>query len=281
MDSFAALMLATEPPSEKLMSHKPQGKEEPLITRTMWKNMLGMAAFQLALLLWLTSTHSGSDFFGLSYDHSRDQLKENTVAFNVFVSLQVFNLFNCRSVHDEWNVLEGFGASTVAQVVLAVIVVSQVFIIEFGGAIMQTTPLDSGEWAKCVALGALSLPAGWLLRTAPLLERQLGLGGSGGISGVLGSSLARLHRGLFGRGALSGGGGGGGGGSGSGGGGGGGGVGGGSGGGSAAAAGASSPEQDSAGGGGESSRLLSSVGGLGGRALQVLVKGDSGDSKNV
>jgi hypothetical protein len=256
MDSFAALMLATEPPSEKLMGHKPQGKEEPLITRTMWKNMIGHAIFQSALLVWLTSFASGSAWLGLDYEAAGAggrklvQLKENTLVFTIFVSLQIFNLFNCRSVHDEWNVFENFGNSTVAQVLLVVIVVSQWLIVEFGGAIMQTTPLDSGEWAKCVALGALSLPAGWLLRTAPLLERQLGLGGGGGISGLLGSSLARLHRGLFGRGALGGGGGGGGGGGAGGGSGGGGGGAGGGGGGSAGAAGASSPEQDGAAGGG-------------------------------
>ena len=121
MDSFAALMLATEPPSEKLMGHKPQGKEEPLITRTMWKNMIGHAIFQSALLVWLTSFASGSAWLGLDYEAAGAggrklvQLKENTLVFTIFVSLQIFNLFNCRSVHDEWNVFENFGNSTVAQ----------------------------------------------------------------------------------------------------------------------------------------------------------------------
>jgi magnesium-transporting ATPase (P-type) len=70
MDSFAALMLATEPPSERLLLQRPQGKEEPLITRTMWKNMFGHALFQSALLVWLTSTASGSAWLGLDYEAS-------------------------------------------------------------------------------------------------------------------------------------------------------------------------------------------------------------------
>ena len=58
MDSFAALMLATEPPSEDLLNQKPQGKDEPLITGTMMKNMIGHAIFQTGLLLWQHSTES-------------------------------------------------------------------------------------------------------------------------------------------------------------------------------------------------------------------------------
>jgi magnesium-transporting ATPase (P-type) len=174
MDSFAALMLATEPPSEKLMGHKPQGKEEPLITRTMWKNMIGHAIFQSALLVWLTSFASGSAWLGLDYEAAGEggrklvQLKENTLVFTIFVSLQIFNLFNCRSVHDEWNVFENFGNSTVAQVLLVIIVVSQWLIVEFGGAIMQTTPLSPAEWQKCALLGLLSLPVGYLLKIIPV-----------------------------------------------------------------------------------------------------------------
>jgi P-type Ca2+ transporter type 2C len=173
MDSFAALMLATEPPTDMLMKHKPQGQDEPLITAIMAKNMIGHAFFQLSLLLWLTLTTGGAAFFGLERGAHEQQLRENTLAFNVFVCLQIFNLFNCRSVHDEMNIFANFSNSSVAQVVLAIIVVSQVFIIELGGSVMQTEPLSSADWAKCVFLGSLSLPMGYFLRILPQSWRQL------------------------------------------------------------------------------------------------------------
>jgi magnesium-transporting ATPase (P-type) len=179
MDSFAALMLATEPPSDKLMLQRPQGKDEPLITATMTKNMVGHAIFQTALLLWLTMTTSGSNFFELDYESSSDlvdkqlQVRENTLVFNVFVSLQIFNLFNCRAVHDEWNVFENFTNSTVAQVVLVIIAAGQWFIVQFGGSVMQTSPLTGEEWAKCLALGALSLPVGYLLKLVPVAGEEV------------------------------------------------------------------------------------------------------------
>lgn len=173
MDSFAALMLATEPPTDMLMKHKPQGQDEPLITAIMAKNMIGHAIFQLSLLLWLTLSSGGAAFFGLERGAHEQQLRENTLAFNVFVCLQIFNLFNCRSVHDEMNIFANFSNSSVAQVVLAVIVVSQIFIIELGGSIMQTEPLSSADWAKCIFLGSLSLPTGYFLRILPQSWRQI------------------------------------------------------------------------------------------------------------
>jgi len=179
MDSFAALMLATEPPSERLMQYKPQGKDEDLITRTMLKNMLGHAIFQSLLLLWLTMTESGSAFFGLDYIRADDamditlQRKEDTIVFNVFVWLQIFNLFNCRAVHDEWNILEGFTNSVITQVILVIIIISQFFIVQLGGEILQTEPLTIDEWKSCIYLGLLSLPVGYFLKLVPVCDREL------------------------------------------------------------------------------------------------------------
>jgi P-type Ca2+ transporter type 2C len=179
MDSFAALMLATEPPSERLMDYKPQGREEALITPTMFKNMFGHAVFQTALLVWLTRTESGSNFFGIDYKAADDlgdvalQRKEDTIVFNTFVWLQIFNLFNCRAVHDEWNILEGFMGSYITHFILAIIIVLQFAMVQGGGEIMQTAPLTWDEWRACIGLGALSIPVGYLLKLVPVFGREL------------------------------------------------------------------------------------------------------------
>lgn len=53
MDTFASLALATEPPSESLLLRKPYGRNKPLISRTMMKNILGHAVYQLAIIFTL------------------------------------------------------------------------------------------------------------------------------------------------------------------------------------------------------------------------------------
>lgn len=53
MDTFASLALATEPPTEALLLRKPYGRDKPLISRTMMKNILGHAAYQLTIIFTL------------------------------------------------------------------------------------------------------------------------------------------------------------------------------------------------------------------------------------
>lgn len=173
MDSFAALALATEPPSQQLMKYRPGGRSESLITGTMRKNMLGHALFQTALLIWLAMTDSGARFFGITEAEGTGSVKHFTTVFTTFVALQIFNLFNCRTTHDELNVLQGFADSVVAQVIIVIIVVMQVLMVQFGGAFMQTEPLSLVQWAQCLALGFASIPVGYLLKLVPEAERQL------------------------------------------------------------------------------------------------------------
>ncbi|RYY37378.1 HAD family hydrolase, partial [archaeon] len=169
MDSFAALALATEPPSEQLMAHAPQGKTERLITRTMMKNMVGHAIFQTILLLVMTMTEAGNQFFDVKEHGS---VQHNTIIFTTFVALQVFNLFNCRTVHDEWNVLAGFSRSFVGQAILAIIVTMQFAMVQFGGHLMQTEPLTARQWMQCIAIGFCSVPVGYLLKLLSACEHQ-------------------------------------------------------------------------------------------------------------
>lgn len=53
MDTFASLALATEPPTESLLKRRPYGRNKPLISRTMMKNILGHAVYQLTVIFFL------------------------------------------------------------------------------------------------------------------------------------------------------------------------------------------------------------------------------------
>jgi Ca2+-transporting ATPase len=169
MDSFAALALATEPPSDSLMEYPPQGKDEPLITNTMFKNMIGHAIFQAALLLFLTTMPAKRDAF---FEIEAGNKYPNTAVFTAFVALQVFNLFNCRAVHDEWNVPAGFSSSVIAQFIIGVICVMQVILVQFGGDFFQTAPLTVPQWLKCVAVGSSSIIVGIVIKIVTAAEAQ-------------------------------------------------------------------------------------------------------------
>ena len=88
MDSFAALALATEPPSEHLMQEKPSKRDAPLITLPMWVNMIGHAVYQIIILLSLTQLPYTATFFGLK-EKDLGNMHHDTIIFTVFVALQV------------------------------------------------------------------------------------------------------------------------------------------------------------------------------------------------
>jgi magnesium-transporting ATPase (P-type) len=97
MDTFAALALATEPPSENLLKRKPHGSEDYLITNNMWKNIFAQSAYQIVVLLILVYGHNS--IFGDGNRWSNKSSPDDyTLVFNVFVFCQLFNMFNCRKI---------------------------------------------------------------------------------------------------------------------------------------------------------------------------------------
>ncbi|XP_055116173.1 plasma membrane calcium-transporting ATPase 2 isoform X11 [Symphalangus syndactylus] len=109
MDTFASLALATEPPTETLLLRKPYGRNKPLISRTMMKNILGHAVYQLALIFTLLFV--GEKMFQIDSGrnaplHSPPS-EHYTIIFNTFVMMQLFNEINARKIHGERNVFDG------------------------------------------------------------------------------------------------------------------------------------------------------------------------------
>jgi Ca2+-transporting ATPase len=89
MDTLAALALATDPPTRKILDRKPDKKSAPLITLNMWKMIVGQAIFQLVVTFILN--FGGEDIFSYETEHEKDQLK--TLVFNTFVWMQIFNQY--------------------------------------------------------------------------------------------------------------------------------------------------------------------------------------------
>uniref|UniRef100_A0A9L0K8I4 Calcium-transporting ATPase n=1 Tax=Equus asinus TaxID=9793 RepID=A0A9L0K8I4_EQUAS len=109
MDTFASLALATEPPTDALLRRRPYGRNKPLISRTMMKNILGHAVYQLAVIFALV--FAGEKFFDIDSGrkaplHSPPS-QHYTIVFNTFVLMQLFNEINSRKIHGERNVFAG------------------------------------------------------------------------------------------------------------------------------------------------------------------------------
>jgi len=174
MDSFASLALATEEPTQALLERKPYPKTQPLVSKKMTKHILGQSVFQLIVLIIIT--FMGDSIFdvrdGVIINYSEpipdeiknDPSKHMTLVFNTFVWLQLFNELNARKIHDEINIFSGITKNRVFLYVCVLQVVMQILIVQFTGKWFKCEPLNVSEWFICIAIGAMSLPVGLLLR---------------------------------------------------------------------------------------------------------------------
>ncbi|GMS91654.1 hypothetical protein PENTCL1PPCAC_13829, partial [Pristionchus entomophagus] len=106
MDTLASLALATEMPTEELLDRKPYGRTKSLISRTMVKNIMGHAVYQLVILFFLL-------FWGETYrnfhpdsgdPNSHLPTAHYTIIFNAFVMMTLCNEINARKIHGERNI---------------------------------------------------------------------------------------------------------------------------------------------------------------------------------
>lgn len=157
MDTFAALALATEPPLQALLERPPYAKDELPITRNMWLTMSAQALYQLVVLFVLY-------YAGIPMGLSNSTTENNCFIFNTFVFCQLFNELNCRKINNELNILENIHHSYLFIIIVAFSAIVQVLIVFFGGAAMQTVPLQWYQWLLSVGIGALCIPYGLLCR---------------------------------------------------------------------------------------------------------------------
>ncbi|CAH2277698.1 plasma membrane calcium-transporting ATPase 1 isoform X2 [Pelobates cultripes] len=169
MDTFASLALATEPPTESLLLRKPYGRNKPLISRTMMKNILGHAVYQLVVVF--TLLFAGEKLFdidsGRNAPLNAPPSQHYTIVFNTFVMMQLFNEINARKIHGERNVFEGiFNNVIFCSIVLGTFII-QIVIVQFGGKPFSCTELTVDQWLWSVFLGMGTLLWGQLVTSIP------------------------------------------------------------------------------------------------------------------
>jgi len=165
MDTLAALALATDPPTPVILERKPAGKKAPLITMNMWKMIIGQAIFQLTVTFILY--FAGGRILKYDLSDPQQRLELNTMVFNTFVWMQIFNEFNNRRLDNKFNIFTGLQHNYFFIGVNFIMVGAQIAIVFVGGRAFSITQIDGKQWAICVVLAALCLPWAILIRLFP------------------------------------------------------------------------------------------------------------------
>lgn len=169
MDTFASLALATEPPTDSLLRRRPYGRNKPLISRTMMKNILGHAVYQLGIVFLLV--FAGDKLFDIDSGRkaplNSPPSQHYTIVFNTFVLMQLFNEINSRKIHGEKNVFAGVYRNIIFCSVVLGTFFCQILIVEVGGKPFSCTNLTMEQWMWCLFIGIGELLWGQVISAIP------------------------------------------------------------------------------------------------------------------
>ncbi|XP_055372727.1 plasma membrane calcium-transporting ATPase 2 isoform X3 [Condylostylus longicornis] len=169
MDTLASLALATELPTPDLLLRKPYGRTKPLISRTMMKNILGQAIYQLTVIFSLL--FAGDILLNIESGRGQDlaagPTQHFTVIFNTFVMMTLFNEINARKIHGQRNVVQGLFTNPIFYSIWIFTCISQVVIVQYGKMAFATKALTLEQWLWCILFGVGTLVWGQIITTVP------------------------------------------------------------------------------------------------------------------
>ncbi|KYK55061.1 ATPase, P-type, calcium-transporting, PMCA-type [Drechmeria coniospora] len=170
MDTLAALALATDPPQDSVLDRKPEPKGAGIISTTMWKMILGQAIYQLTITFLLYYGVPNGLIDGIITNEPLPSEVVNTLVFNTFVWMQIFNQWNNRRLDNKFNIFEGLSRNPFFIGISLIMCGGQVLIIFVGGAafqIAEAASRDAALWGIALILGAMSIPVGIVIRLVP------------------------------------------------------------------------------------------------------------------
>ena len=157
MDTFAALALASLPPSHEVMKEKPRKASDFIINKSIGFGILfcGIVFFlvMFALLVYCERRGKGGV-----------DVHELTMFFTTFVMIQFWNLFNAKALMSHHTAFRHFLKDKGMILVLVLVLVGQWIIVTFGGEMFRTTPLSLHEWLLIIGSTSIVLWAGELWR---------------------------------------------------------------------------------------------------------------------
>ena len=157
MDTFAALALASLPPSHEVMKEKPRKASDFIINKSIGFGILfcGIVFFlvMFALLVYCERRGKGGV-----------DVHELTMFFTTFVMIQFWNLFNAKALMSHHTAFRHFLKDKGMILVLVLVLVGQWIIVTFGGEMFRTTPLSLHEWLLIIGSTSVVLWVGELWR---------------------------------------------------------------------------------------------------------------------
>lgn len=170
MDTFAAMALASLPPSESVMRDKPRSRAAFIINSAMYKDIIatGIIFFIMLLGFFYYLEHTditsllqiGHVPFGSNTGLTNYEL---SIFFTTFVFLQFWNMFNARAFETGKSALNLKGCSGFGLTAL-IIVVGQIIIVTFGGQFFSVAPIDITDWIIIIGVTSIVLWIGELWR---------------------------------------------------------------------------------------------------------------------
>ncbi|MCM1331502.1 MAG: calcium-translocating P-type ATPase, PMCA-type [Bacteroides sp.] len=163
MDTFAAMALASLPPSAAVMRDKPRSRNAFIITGSMKRNILSVGALFTAVLLGVLYVFHHSHVENLTYFFSEAghlsgyhglSVYELSLFFTIFVFLQFWNMFNARAFDTGRSAFHLAGCSEFLMIAGAIFI-GQILIVEFGGNMLNVTPINLIDWI--IIIGATSI----------------------------------------------------------------------------------------------------------------------------
>ena len=150
MDTFAAMALASLPPSEQVMREKPRDRRRFIISRPMKQFILGvgLALSVVLLALYFLYEHTPGEMVDGRY--VRITSRELSQFFTIFVMLQFWNLFNAKAFLTGKSAFHRLGECKEFLLIAALIFFGQILIVQFGKKMFNVIPLSLTEWLLIV-----------------------------------------------------------------------------------------------------------------------------------
>ena len=156
MDTFAAMALASIPPSADVMNEKPRKADDFIITKPMRYNILGVGGCFLAILMSLIVYIKGLPMAEVP--------TALTAFFTIFVMLQFWNLFNASVFGTNHSVFKDARHAVGMISVAIIILIGQIIIVEWGGKVFRTVPLTWNQWLYIIGSTSIVLWVGEIWR---------------------------------------------------------------------------------------------------------------------
>ena len=163
MDTFAAMALASLPPSHEVMDEKPRKQSDFIINPHMAWAICSVGILFFAALLGMLVWFNG---------RGEVTVGQLTVFFTVFVMLQWWNLFNAKSLGSSHSAFHGFFEDKGLMIVLLIILVGQWVIVTYGGRMFRTEPLTAETWGWIILCTSPVMIIGELMRAVSRLKHR-------------------------------------------------------------------------------------------------------------